>query len=80
LLYVNRRDLRQLPLEQRKEQLHALLAGSPLRYSEHFDVDGPTRALEQYTVLNVRTRLSARPDPWLDYWTAKQRLPSIRKV
>lgn len=44
LLHLDGQDLSQLPLEQRKAQLKAVLerAANPvLRYSEHFDVDGP---------------------------------------
>ncbi|HYO93388.1 MAG TPA: non-homologous end-joining DNA ligase, partial [Polyangiaceae bacterium] len=44
LLHLDGRDLSQLPLEQRKAELKAVLARSAdpvLRYSQHFDVDGP---------------------------------------
>jgi bifunctional non-homologous end joining protein LigD len=37
LIYLDGRDLRQLPLEQRKQQLASLIAeGGALRYSDHF--------------------------------------------
>lgn len=44
LLYLEGRDLRRLPLDERRRQLEALLAGlpegSPLRFSEHVENDG----------------------------------------
>ena len=46
LTHLNGQDLRPLPLQQRKAECEKLLArvreGSSLRYSRHFDVDGPT--------------------------------------
>ncbi|MGE0232526.1 MAG: DNA ligase D [Flavobacteriaceae bacterium] len=42
LLYLEGKDLREVPLEARKEALRALLDGAApaLRYSEHFDEEG----------------------------------------
>ncbi|WP_448031564.1 non-homologous end-joining DNA ligase [Bradyrhizobium liaoningense] len=40
LLYFDGRDLRKLPLRERKAALKALLAGTPIEYSDHFDLDG----------------------------------------
>lgn len=40
LLYLDGRDLRKLPLLERKAALKALLAGTPIEYSDHFDLDG----------------------------------------
>ncbi len=44
LLFENGEDLRKLPLVERKQRLHALLAsapkGGPLHYVEHFETDG----------------------------------------
>ncbi|MBW7965338.1 non-homologous end-joining DNA ligase [Bradyrhizobium sp. BR 10261] len=40
LLYLDGRDLRQMPLLARKAALKTLLAGTPIEYSEHFDMDG----------------------------------------
>ena len=40
LLYLNGRDLRRLPLRERKAALKTLLAGTPVEYSDHFDMDG----------------------------------------
>ena len=44
LLFENAEDLRKLPLTERKERLHALLAsapkGGPLQYVEHFQTGG----------------------------------------
>jgi bifunctional non-homologous end joining protein LigD len=42
LLFLNGRDLRALPLTDRKQALRELVAHTPIRYSEHFDVDGAT--------------------------------------
>jgi len=40
LLYLDGRDLRRLPLRERKAALKAMLAGTPIEYSDHFDMDG----------------------------------------
>lgn len=40
LLYLNGRDLRKLPLIERKALLKKLIADTPVQYSEHFDLDG----------------------------------------
>lgn len=40
LLYLDGCDLRQVPLLERKAVLKALIAGTQIAYSEHFDVDG----------------------------------------
>lgn len=40
LLYLDGRDLRRLPLVERKAALKALLSGTPVEYSDHFDMDG----------------------------------------
>lgn len=40
LLYLDGRDLRRLPLCERKAVLKQLLAGTPIEYSNHFDMDG----------------------------------------
>lgn len=40
LLYLDGRDLRRLPLIERKAALKALVAGTPVEYSDHFDMDG----------------------------------------
>lgn len=46
LLHLDGRDVSAMPLEKRKELCKALLGAlpdrSPLRYSEHFETDGPT--------------------------------------
>jgi DNA ligase D-like protein (predicted polymerase) len=46
LLYLNGRDLTDIPLERRKAQCKRLLQRLPpqakLRYSQHFEIDGPT--------------------------------------
>jgi bifunctional non-homologous end joining protein LigD len=41
LLYLNGRDLRQLPLHQRKALLKSVVAGTDIQFSESFEVDGP---------------------------------------
>src|SRR3954463_4477789 len=41
LLYLNGRDLRQLPLHQRKAMLKAVIAETDIQFSESFEVDGP---------------------------------------
>lgn len=40
LLYLGGRDLRRVPLLERKAALKALIAGTDIAYSEHFDIDG----------------------------------------
>ncbi|MHC2336244.1 ATP-dependent DNA ligase [Bradyrhizobium sp. USDA 4454] len=40
LLYLNGRDLRKLPLKQRKAALKKLVAGSAIQFSESFEIDG----------------------------------------
>jgi len=40
LLYLDGRDLRKVPLLERKAALKQLLARLPIEYSEHFDMDG----------------------------------------
>ncbi|MCK1288579.1 non-homologous end-joining DNA ligase [Bradyrhizobium sp. 44] len=40
LLYLNGRDLRKLPLDQRKAALKKILAGSNIQFSESFEIDG----------------------------------------
>lgn len=40
LLYLNGRDLRKLPLLARKAALKALVAKTPIEYSDHFNMDG----------------------------------------
>ncbi|MGY3445511.1 non-homologous end-joining DNA ligase [Bradyrhizobium sp. USDA 4473] len=41
LLYLNGRDLRKLPLKERKAVLKKLIAGTNIQFSESFEVDGP---------------------------------------
>jgi bifunctional non-homologous end joining protein LigD len=40
LLYLNGRDLRKLPLHQRKAELRKIIAGTDVQFSESFEVDG----------------------------------------
>lgn len=40
LLYLNGRDLRALPLVERKAQLQKLIAGTDIQFSESFEIDG----------------------------------------
>jgi bifunctional non-homologous end joining protein LigD len=40
LLYLNGRDLRKLPLDQRKAALKKIIAGSDVQFSESFEIDG----------------------------------------
>ena len=40
LLYLNGRDLRKLPLLQRKAELKRIIAGTDVQFSESFEVDG----------------------------------------
>ncbi len=41
LLYLNGRDLRKLPLFQRKAELKNIVAGTDMQFSESFEIDGP---------------------------------------
>src|SRR5207249_3958455 len=41
LLYLNGRDLRKLPLIERKARLRKIIDGTDIQYSESFDIDGP---------------------------------------
>ncbi|WP_229180030.1 ATP-dependent DNA ligase [Bradyrhizobium ivorense] len=41
LLYFNGRDLRKLPLKERKAVLTKLVGGTAIQFSESFEVDGP---------------------------------------
>ncbi|MCK1565186.1 non-homologous end-joining DNA ligase [Bradyrhizobium sp. 173] len=40
LLYLTGRDLRRVPLEDRKKALQELISEKPIQYSEHFEIDG----------------------------------------
>lgn len=40
LLYLNGRDIRKLPLFQRKAELRNILSGTDIQYSESFEIDG----------------------------------------
>jgi bifunctional non-homologous end joining protein LigD len=40
LLYLNGRDMRKLPLDQRKAALTKIIAGSDVQFSESFEIDG----------------------------------------
>ncbi len=40
LLYLNGRDLRKVPLFQRKAELKKIIAGTDVQFSESFEVDG----------------------------------------
>jgi hypothetical protein len=40
LLYLNGRDIRKLPLFQRKAELKKILSGTDIQYSESFEIDG----------------------------------------
>jgi bifunctional non-homologous end joining protein LigD len=65
LLYLDGRDLRTLPLEQRKTECQQLLRGLPpgsgLRYSQHFELDGPT-VLRKACALGAEGIVSKRRD------------------
>jgi bifunctional non-homologous end joining protein LigD len=61
LLYLDGRDLRALPLEQRKQVLRKVVTGTRIRYSEHFDVGGAT-LLEHACRLGVEGIVSKRRD------------------
>jgi bifunctional non-homologous end joining protein LigD len=41
LLYLNGRDLRKVPLIQRKAALKKIIAGTDVQFSESFEIDGP---------------------------------------
>jgi bifunctional non-homologous end joining protein LigD len=40
LLYLNGRDIRKLPLFQRKAELKKILSGTDIQFSESFEIDG----------------------------------------
>ena len=40
LLYLNGRDIRKLPLFQRKTELKKIIAGTDIQFSESFEIDG----------------------------------------
>ena len=40
LLYLNGRDLRKLPLHQRKAELKRIIAGTDVQFSESFEIEG----------------------------------------
>src|SRR6202022_856457 len=40
LLYLNGRDLRKLPLFQRKAELKKIIGGADIQFSESFEIDG----------------------------------------
>ncbi len=65
ILYCEGFDLTKVVLKDRKALLHQLLAGlpagSPLRFSEHLDVDGPTM-LEHSCRLGLEGIISKRAD------------------
>jgi DNA ligase D-like protein (predicted polymerase) len=87
LLHLDGRDLTALPLEQRKQLCEALLrgqeAGSPLRYAEHFDIDG-AKLLARACALGARGIVSKRRDQayhpgdndgWLESTCSKRQRP-----
>jgi ATP-dependent DNA ligase len=39
-VYLNGRDLRKLPLHQRKAELKKVVSGTEIQYSESFEIDG----------------------------------------
>jgi bifunctional non-homologous end joining protein LigD len=41
LLYLNGRDIRKLPLIQRKAELKKIISGTDVQFSESFEIDGP---------------------------------------
>ncbi|QIO36929.1 non-homologous end-joining DNA ligase [Bradyrhizobium sp. 1(2017)] len=41
LLYMNGRDLRKLPLLQRKAELKKIISGTDVQFSESFEIEGP---------------------------------------
>ena len=65
LLYLDGYDLTQVPLIERKALLQAALSGapanSPIRYSEHLEIDGPTM-LEHSCRLGLEGIISKRKD------------------
>jgi bifunctional non-homologous end joining protein LigD len=66
LLYLNGEDLRKLPLLERKNKLKSLLEsleGSPIRYSEHFEVSGESflKASCQLKMEGIVSKLADRP-------------------
>jgi bifunctional non-homologous end joining protein LigD len=40
LLYLNGRDIRKVPLHQRKSELKKIVAGTDIQFSESFEIDG----------------------------------------
>ena len=71
ILYCEGFDLTKVVLKDRKELLHQLLAGlpagSPIRFSEHLDVDGPTM-LEHSCRLGLEGIISKRVGPAISIW------------
>ena len=62
LLYLDRQDLRQLPLAKRKKALAGIIAGQGcIRFSEHFDVEGE-RLLRHVCRLGLEGVVSKRAD------------------
>lgn len=61
LLYLNGKDLRDLPLTQRKEALKALTLKAPLHYSDHIEGQGP-QVLEQACRLGCEGIISKEAD------------------
>jgi bifunctional non-homologous end joining protein LigD len=40
LLYLNSRDLRKVPLQQRKSELKKIITDTDIQFSESFEIDG----------------------------------------
>jgi bifunctional non-homologous end joining protein LigD len=57
LLYQNGRDLRKLPLHQRKAELKKIIAGTDIQFSESFEIDG--QAMFDHAC-KVASRVSSR--------------------
>jgi bifunctional non-homologous end joining protein LigD len=55
-------------------------AGAPVSFPITWDELGPRLRPAAFTMARVLDRVAREPDPWRDYWTARQRLPLQRRA
>jgi bifunctional non-homologous end joining protein LigD len=67
LLYLNGRDLRKLPLFQRKAELKKIVAGTDIQFSESFKIDGQAMFTHACKIARRRGVQGARQ--CLSVWT-----------
>jgi bifunctional non-homologous end joining protein LigD len=88
LLYLNGRDLRKLPLHERKAALKKIVAETDVQFSESFEIDGPAmyahacKAGYEGMVSKVRDSayVSGRGNSWLKKTCAQRETLTIERA